>query len=389
MNAVAVVFAKEVRDNLRDRRTLLSSLGVAGGGPILFLALMSFVMETIVADVEEPVELAVIGAEHAPNLIARLERNQVVVVPGPEDPIRAVERREHELVLEIPPSFAEAWRAGRPAGLRLVHDSSRQATSLRDQRRVAGLLQQISRETAALRLQARGVDARILRPIAVRSSDVATPAARATAALGMIPYFLVFAVFMGGFYLAIDTTAGERDLGSLEPLLVLPVSRDALALGKLAATALFSLLTLILATVAFALAMDLVPLQELGMTVDFGPATALRIVLAVAPLALLAAALMMVVASFTNSFKEAQSWLSPTILIPTLPLLVIAFLSPQPSVATMLVPSLSQALLVDEALAGAPFVPLHFAVSAGSTLLLGGAATALALRLYRREGLLG
>jgi len=388
-NPVAVVFAKEVRDNLRDRRTLISALGVAGGGPILFLALISFVLDTVIADVEEPVELAVIGAEHAPNLIARLERNNVVVVPGPDDPVAAVEAREHDLVLEIPASYAEAWMEGRPAGLRLIYDSSRQASSERDHRRVSALLQQISTETAALRLQARGVDASIMRPIAIRDSDVASPAARATTALGMIPYFLVFAVFMGGFYLAIDTTAGERDLGALEPLLTLPVSRDALALGKLAATALFSLLTLVLSTCAFALAMDLVPLEEMGMVVNLDAPTVLRIIVSVAPLVLLASGIMMVVASFTNSFKEAQSWLSPTILVPTMPLLLVAFLSPQPSVLTMLVPSLSHALLINEAVKGAPLDLLHLGVSAGSTLLYGVLVTLVALRLYRREGLLG
>lgn len=389
MSAIGTVFAKEVRDNLRDRRTLISSLSVAGGGPILFLALISFILDTVISDVEEPVELAVIGAEHAPNLIARLERNNVRVVAGPEDPVAAVETREHDLVLEIPASYAEAWVEGRPAGLRLVYDSSRQASSERDYRRVSGLLQQISGETAAMRLQARGVDARVMRPIAIRSSDVASPAARATRALSMIPYFLVFAVFMGGFYLAIDTTAGERDLGSLEPLLTLPVSRDSLALGKLAATAVFSLITLVLATCAFAVAVDLVPLQEMGMTVNFDAATVLRIIVSVAPLALLASAIMMVVASFTKSFKEAQSWLSPTILVPTMPLLVVGFLSPQPSVSTMLVPSLSHALLINEAVKGAPLVPLHLAVSAASTLVYGVLAAIIALRLYRREALLG
>lgn len=389
MNAVGIVFTKEVRDNLRDRRTLLSSLGVAGGGPILFLALISFVLDTVINDVEEPVELAVIGAEYAPNLIDRLGRENVVVVDMAGAPEDAVVDRRHDVVLVIPEGFAEAWRAGRPAGLRLVFDSSRQASSERDYRRVAGVIQRYSGETAALRLQARGVDPGIMRPIAVRSSDVASPAARATRALGMIPYFLVFAVFIGGFYLAIDTTAGERDLGSLEPLLTLPVTRDALALGKLAATALFSVVTLVLSTCAFAVAIDLVPLEQLGMTVNFDAATVLRIIVSVAPLALLASALMMVVASFTNSFKEAQSWLSPTILVPTMPLLLIGFLSPQPSFMTMLVPSLSQALLINEAISGAPLVPLHLATSAISTLLLGVLATALALRLYRREGLLG
>ena len=389
MNPVLTVFAKEVTDNLRDRRTLLSSLGIAAGGPILFMALISFILDTVIADVEAPIEVAVVGAEFAPNLIGLLERNGVVVSPGPTDPEQAVADRRHEVVMIIPPNFADAWGSGRPAGVRLVYDSARQATSARDHQRLSALLGAVSTQTAALRLQARGIDAAILQPLAVRNSNVATPAARATSALGMIPYFLIFSVFIGGFYLAIDTTAGERDLGSLEPLLTLPVSRDALAMGKLCATALFSLVTLVLSTCAFAIAIDLVPLEELGMTVNFDLRTVVRIILGVAPLALLAAAVMMVVASFTNSFKEAQSWLSPTILIPTMPLLLVGFLSPQPSVLTMSIPSLGQALLVFEAIKGAPVVPEHIAASVLSTLALGVLATLLALRLYRREGLLG
>ena len=102
MRSIGIVFAKEVRDNLRDRRTLLSALGVAGGGPILFVALMSFILDTVISGIEEPVHLAVVGAEHAPNLIERLERNDVIIVQGPDDPERAVVAREHDVVLVIP-----------------------------------------------------------------------------------------------------------------------------------------------------------------------------------------------------------------------------------------------------------------------------------------------
>ena len=91
----------------------------------------------------------------------------------------------------------------------------------------------------------RGIDPGLSRPIDTTEVDVASPAARALTMLASLPYFLVLVVFMGGFYLAIDTTAGEREHGSLEPLLTQPTSRTQIVLGKIVATSVFALVAVI------------------------------------------------------------------------------------------------------------------------------------------------
>jgi sodium transport system permease protein len=386
---VLVVFGKEVVDNLRDRRTLLTALGIAVLAPLLFTALIAFAIDVNLDDSDSAVEVAVVGAEHAPNLIAFLERHRVTVLPGPEHPETAVAEREVDVVLVIPERYAEQFSAGTPAAVRIVHDSSRRSGSGQDARRLERLLDGWGGTIARLRLQARGVNPEVIDPLAVERADVASPAAQAVALLGMIPYLIVFSVFMGGFYLAIDTTAGEREQGSLEPLLTQPARRADLVLGKLAATCLFSLVTLVAVCLSMGVAVDRLPLAELGMSLDFGVGTAFTLALAVSPLTLLAAALLTVIASFTQSFKEAQTWLSPAIMVPILPLVLLGVLSPEPTVVTMLVPSLSQALLINGVVAGEPVSLSLTLISVGSTLALGVVLSAVAVRLYRREGLLG
>ncbi len=389
MSGLWTVFSKEVKDNLRDRRTVLSSLGMALLSPVLFMWLMSFVLEQAISDLEESVDLAVVGADNAPNLMAFLESNNVSPGEGPEDPEQAVKDRDHDVVLIIPDEYGERFESGTPATLRLVYDSSRAKDSEKDYRRVRGLIRGYSQQVGNLRLQVRGINPAITRPIQVDSTNVASPSARAVSLLGVIPYFVIFSVFMGGFYLAIDTTAGEREQGSLEPLLAQPVARATLALGKLLATAVFSAATLVLVLVAFSYAIEFVPLEQIGMSVEFGLDKVGTLFLGVLPLVLLAASFMMIIASFTKSFKEAQTYLTFVILVPTMPLLIVAFLAPQPQMSTMAIPSFSQALIINEIIKGESIAPELIGVSVISTLVIGLICSLVAIRLYQREGMLG
>jgi sodium transport system permease protein len=219
--------------------------------------------------------------------------------------------------------------------------------------------------------------------------DVSTPAGRSTLLLGMLTYFLLLAMLMGGFYLAIDTTAGERERKSLEPLLATPISRASLLLGKMAATSLYMLLSLVLTLCAFTIALRFLPLDELGMSSSFGVLAALGAFVVLAPVAPFGAALMTLVASFTRSYKEAQTYLGLVILLPTLPLVFASLLNVAPSLPLMWVPSLSQHLLVTNLIRQEPVAIGMLSVSALSTLALAGLLGAVAIRLYKREALLG
>ena len=176
---------------------------------------------------------------------------------------------------------------------------------------------------------------------------------------------------MGGMYLAIDTTAGERERGSLEPLLSLPVTREQLMLGKVAATCVFMAVSLLLSLCSFFFALKFMPLEQLGMTPNFGPGVVVAAFFLLLPFILLGAAIMTLVASFTKSYKEAQTWLSVVLIAPTLPILFVSILNVRPKLEFMFVPSLSQHLILQNMVKNEPVIWLHVFISVISTLLIG------------------
>lgn len=392
MIAALHVFSKEVVDNFRDRRTLFSAL-VFGPlfGPALFAVLVSVMLEQTLAKLDATLELPVAGSEHAPNLMAFLQRYDIQPQPGPGDLATArqwVKDGETDVVLWIEPEYGQAVVDGLPARLTLVFDQSNNKAG-QSVGRVKRLLDNYGARLGAQRLQVRGLNPWLIRPISIDELDVSTPSGRSVLVLGMLTYFLLFAMLMGGLYLAIDTTAGERERGSLEPLLTLPVARGQLLIGKLLATVFYMLLSLLLTLAAFTIAIPFVPLERLGMSANFGVGVAVTAFGVLAPFALLGAALMTVVASFTKSYKEAQTYLTVVLLVPTLPIMFAAIAGIKPSLELMWIPSLSQHLLITDLIKAEPISLAYSALSAGSTLLMGAALAAVAIKLYGRQNLLG
>jgi sodium transport system permease protein len=386
------VFAKEVIDNLRDRRTLASAMLMGPiFGPLLFGFVINLSIERSLERAERPMSLPVIGQEHAPNLMRYLESRNIEVVEGPADrgaAVEAVTTGTHDVVLVVPPDFGAQLADTVPARVELMSDQANSDAD-RDARRVRRALNAYNQELASIRLSARGVNPMVLRPLNIDEVDVSTASGRSAMLLGMMSYFFIFASLMGGMYLAIDTTAGERERGSLEPLLSLPVTRDQLIFGKIAATCLFMMLSLMLSLTAFFVTLKFMPLEQLGMTPNFTPTVVLAALLIFLPFILVGAALMTLVASFTKSYREAQTWLSVVLIAPTLPILIVSILTLRPQLEFMFVPSLSQHLLLVDMVKNEPLDPLHVAISVTSTLLIGTALTWVCARLYRREGLLG
>jgi len=386
------VFAKEVLDNFRDRRTLLTSI-VMGPlfGPLLFAFVINISIENSLSAADDAMDLAVIGREQAPNLLRYMKSHNINVVDGPADRVAAIDAVKtgaYDVVVLIPAAFGDELRDGIPARIEIFSDrANRQAE--RDARRARNALRAYNEEIAAMRLFARGISPQVVRPINIDDVDVSTPSGRSALLLGMMSYFFIFAMLMGGMYLAIDSTAGERERGSLEPLLALPVTRGQLMLGKIAATCVFMSLSLLLSLCAFFVAIRFMPLKELGMTPNFGPDIIAKAFLLMTPFALLGASLMTLVASFTKSYKEAQTWLSVVLVAPTLPIIIVSVLTLRPRLEFMFIPSLSQHLILVDMIKNEPVAALHVAISVASTLLLGAVLTFICARLYRREGLLG
>ena len=379
---VRTVWRKEMVDALRDRRSLMTALLY----PVL-MPLMITVMFGALARLESserPLETPVVGREHAPNLVAWLEEQGVVVVDPPDDPDAAVRDGDVDLVLVIDEEYGEQFRSVQPAVVRIVHDSSRTAsrTSIG---RARNLLRAYSNQVALLRLMARGVSPGVMQAVRVDDLDLATPAQSAARFFSMLPMFLILASFIGGLNVAIDTTAGERERRSLEPLLVNPVSRAALTAGKWLTTSVFGLASAWLTLVTFLLMMRFVPLEQLGVQLSLGGPQLLLMAIAVAPMALFASSLQMFAATFARSFKEAQTYVSLLVFVPMIPGMVTQIYPLQAALWMMLVPALSHQLLLIDIMGGEPVAAADLAVSAAATALLGGAFFALTSRMLRQE----
>lgn len=392
MRVAFTVFLKEVLDNFRDRRTLASALLMGPiFGPVLFAFVINLSVERSLEDQQSTMELPVIGQAYAPNLVAFLRSRNIDVVDGPKDlaaAMDAVKTGVHDIVLVIPREFGDQLANTIPAKIELVSDQANTDAD-REARRARSALMAYNQLLAGARVVARGINPRALQPLNIDEVDVSTPSGRSALLLGMMSYFFVFAALMGGMYLAIDTTAGERERGSLEPLLSLPVTRDQLILGKIAATCLFMTLSLTLSLLAFYVSLGFMPLEKLGMTPNFGPGVLLAALAIFLPFMLVGAALMTLVASFTKSYREAQTWLSVVLIAPTLPILIVSILTLRPRFEFMFIPSLSQHLLLVDMVKNEPVNALHVTISVVSTLILGVLLTWVCARLYRREGLLG
>jgi len=392
MRAAFVVYAKEVIENLRDRRTVFAALFFGPlFGPLLFGFMLQFTIDRTSRETDLKVPVSVVNAQAAPNLMAFLAQRGVEVTEATfdDDGARAaVRERRARMVLRIPDDMAKGLEAGDPVGLPFYVDASN-GDNQRFVNRLRGILAQYAQGIVTQRLTLRGVDPLLMAPLVLQDVDVSTPASRATLLLGMLSFFLILAVMTGGMYLAIDTTVGERERGTLEPLLATATSRESLLLGKMMAACTYMAVSLALTAAAFFIVLGRVNLEQIGMSGNLGPLTALKVIGVTAPLIPAAAALLTIVAAFTRSAREAQAWLSLTQLLPTLPLVFASMLNLAPKLQYMAVPSLSQHFLIQRLLRAEAIEPRELAMSAGVTLLLGVVLVIVASRLYRREKLLG
>jgi sodium transport system permease protein len=391
MRALVTVFAKEFLENLRDRRTLVSAL-LFGPlfGPLLFGLMVSRMLNQSVVESDEPLKLTISGSEYAPGLTRYLEAHGVKLTRAnlSEKEARAAVRRTVAVVLIIPKEYGPRFTAATPAPVLLVADSAdSQTRKSADRARI--ILGGYATSIAQLRLQARGVNPLLAIPVAVNDVDVATPAGRAVVVLGFMTYFVLFAVLMGGLYLAIDSTAGERERGSLEALLSLPVARSILVGGKILATCAYMCISLALSLAAFVCVFRFVPLERLGMSANLSAGTALILFAICLPFVPLGAALMTFVASFTRSYREAQTYLTSVLLVPTLPIAFASIYSLKTQPSLMLIPSLSQHLLMTSVLKDEAVAALDVWVSAASSLGVALVLVVLTARHWRRETMLG
>lgn len=383
MGRVLVVFLKEVRDALRDRRTALMVLVASVvTGPLTLVLVAQFV-----SGLEErasTLKVRLAGAQHAPALVNFLRRADVEIEEAPEDYAARVKKGDLEAVIVVPRDFHERWLDHEEARVELVFDDSRTESSpaIRQSER---LLEAFNRESAYLRLMSRGVSPSLNESVKVERVNAATPRQRGAVLLFLIPMFAILAPLLGGMTLAIDATAGERERGSLEPLLANPVSTAAFAFGKWLAAWASATVVAAVTLAGFVLAATLYAEKKLPALLQFGVPEYLRFVAIVVPLAAFTSAAQMLISTYGRTYREAQTYVSYLATVVSFIPLVVMFSGAREAPWQAAVPVLGQLMALQRVLRGDGLPAWDALAPAAVSTALAIAAVALVARLLRDE----
>lgn len=372
MNPISAIIRKELKDALRDRRTLMTALISSLFGVPLILLIFSVVLSQLESQEDKRTVVAV-GMQQAPQLENYLLRQGYRIEAAPE---RYEEKsRSKELtqpVLIVPEDFASRWAYGQKISFEIAYDTSnRQAEfGVRSLRR---LLEGFSQETISMNLLMRGISTELLQTIEIRDKYLQKPDERRTSVTEMLPMMLLMAIVIGGMYASIDTTAGERERGSLEPLMMNPLSGWQLAGGKWVAVALVGMGVVVLTVLSFFPTQWLIQNDTLRAEFQFGLKEAIGFLCVLLPLVACIAALQIAVALDCKSYKEAQVRNQIiSMFIPFVALIPILFPGREPGWFRWL-PVLAQNQMMNQILKGETFplgpMLIAFTVCAALTLI--------------------
>jgi sodium transport system permease protein len=380
--AAWTVLRKELLDALRDRRTLLTIvLSSVALGPLVLVLL-----STLVAGIEqraESREVVVAGIEHAPTLRNYIERQTYRIQAAPEQfEQQLLSKRLGEPVLVIADGFEAGLARGQAPRVELVLSSANPRAQA-GASRVARLLQGFAQEQAMLRLAWRGAAPASLQAIEVEERDLASPAARAAQWATLVPFFMLMAVLYGALHAALDTMAGERERGSLEPLLLNPVSPMALVLGKWAAVATVAMLIALLSCASFLPGQWLLRSESLAAMFRFGVGEGAMFLVLLLPLAGALSALLMAIAIRCRSVKEAQANATGLVLVVSLLPLLTLFNQEGEAPWHLGVPALAQITLMGRVLKGEPIAAWELALPLAVSALLAVLCLAFVARSLR------
>jgi len=361
VNRILVIARKELVETFRDRRAMLMALATAAlAGPIFLVLIFNMIASQ--GERARTLALPVGGAEHAPALVAFLEREGARILPLPADAEARIRAGELDVALVVDPAFAAQVADGRPAKVRLIADRSRdRARASIDQAET--LLRAYARQWGGQRLMMRGVVPTVAQPLDVVVEDLATPQQSGALVLFLVAYYGLFAAVMGGMPLALDATAGERERQSLEPLLATPAAAHEIVVGKWLAVAAFAALVVVVTLAGFALTLSFAPLPPVGVPFLFGGREVARFLVILVPMIALMPAALLWLGSRGRTIKEAQTNLSLLLFVVSVIPVVQLFLQRREPDWLVAVPVSGQYLLLNRALRGEPIAPLDLALS--------------------------
>jgi len=383
---IIVVFMKEMVDNLRDRRSIAMAMIYPLIGPLILGMMISFVAGSLSAGVSRtgPMEIPAVGAANAPALAQYLAAHDAMLKPLDEDPAEYVRSGRAPFVLLLPQAQAPQ---DTKLEVRLISDASR-LSSVVPIAQMMDLLHGYEHEIATRRLEALGVPPEITSPLHIEEVNVGRAISLGATFLNMMPPFFIFTLFLGGVYLTLDTTSGERERGSFEPLMINPVSRSEVLVGKFGAGVVFTLIALTVQMLAFWSMLHLVPRESLGLMTPPGVVRLSLLLPICLPLALFAVASQIVIAAVTRSLKEAQTYLGLLPLVPAIAGMLLVFAPVRLHSVLAAIPTFGQTVLMGQVIRSETMSWAMIGISGLATLAVTLLLLALAFRLYEREQIL-
>jgi len=371
---------KEFREAFRDKRALMAGAFAIVVGPLIMAAVFMFQISEQVEVKDSYIQY--VGVDNAPELVSFLKARQfqsIANVPANE----AEKWKEREITLTISDDFSEKMNAGKPAKVTIEADYSNKniQTPLR---RIETLIQGYSSQVGATRLLMRGIDPRITTPITVNIQNTATPESTSGLIMGVVVMFIMMALFTASMTASIDTSAGERERHSLELILCQPISTIKVVMSKVVCVSFYGALASILTMFAMSFTMAMLPLEHLGVSIIIDPVTMIYITLMIIPLAYFAGVTQLFFAYRSKSFKEAQSYLSMILVLPTLLPMVITLVPHKPAWLDY-VPLAGQNIIMGDLYKGESLDLAAFAFTTCTTLAVAIAMTLLLAKSLRSE----
>jgi sodium transport system permease protein len=395
--AIRIVYGKELRDSLRDRRTIISMIVV----PVLAIPLLMFgggalTIKTVTKAREEIPSVMIIGGENSPKVLAALRAApNLKIVPATMDFTNQIVEKRVRAAAKLPADFDAVVARGEKAGVGIYEYAGEMKSDFAAER-LDTFFRNLRDATVRERLESRGVPVEVLKPFTVQRQNVAPPA-KVTGSLlgGMLPYFIIILCLTGAMYPALDLTAGEKERGTMETLLCSPVGRTELVLGKFLMVLTASVATVVLSLlslgatflVAKRLLAHSVPREALQIvaTIDIGGVAGVFLMLL--PVAVMFSAALLMVGLFSRSFREAQSYAGPLMIVAIVPTITALLPGVDLNASLAVVPLVNVCLVCKEMMAGAwhwNYILLIF----GSACIYAAAALAATVWMFHREEVL-
>jgi sodium transport system permease protein len=396
---VGIVYRKELTEAIRDRRTVISTILV----PLLLFPVLSVGFGSLAVMLvgkakEEVPKVMLRGGEDSPDVVAGLRKlDKIEIVPETPDWKDQIINKEIRAAVEIPPGF-QADVAQQKQDTVNIYDYEGELKSEFATDKVEKYLKDYSDTVVKDRLAAKNLPVGVLKPFEFKRENVAPPEKVSGAAIGgIIGYMVILLCMTGAMYPAMDLTAGEKERGTMETILSSPISRTHLVLGKF-----FLILTAALGTAALSVLSMGVSFSVLGhytqqsadgraaaagLLLHLGPKTVASVFLMALPIAVLFSAVLMTIALFAKTYKEAQSYLTPMTFIVIIPAIAAMLPGVELTSKLSLIPILGTSLLCKELVAGTYHWNLIVLIFT-SNCVYAAAALFIAIKMFQRESVL-